>query len=1041
MIGLPSAVPPLRWFILASLIILASGFSAAYFQWQILQAESQFPDHTPVPLAADNTYGVTIDLTQYDEQDLHQTLNDLQQIGFQWLRQPIDWAVIEPQRGDYHFQALDMVIDAAHLRGFKLIVVLQNSPPWARDAGTSPQTPPIEATDFGHFARIVARRYGQRVRTPRSGWDRGYVNHYQIWHEPNLSHNWGNRYVQPTHYTHLLKNAAITIRAENPQAKILTAALAPNTFAGPVHLNEVSFLKAMYEAGAAPWFDIVAGQLYGFHLPIEPLERNPQLLNIHRISYIRQTMLDHGDGHKPIWATAFGWNALPPDWAGQPSPWPTDIASKQARRTTEAIAYARTNWPWLGPMLAVRWDTQGLSEDDPERGFAITPDLLAPFAQAAQTQTQRATVGVYSARHSSGTYYGPWRQARVKVDNPQPETTLLGRPIYPTMTIAFEGTRLDLTINRGRFRGYLWVKIDGQPSTTLPRDEAGQSYIILYDPLMAPDTLTLARYLPDGPHIAQIQAEGGWGQWVIEGWQVYREADTRQLQLGLVLSVGFMALSGLILMSQIVRHRRRLWILLLKPWTWFEQKYALLGDSGQIIFAFVLLLTFWLLPSPWADLILPLMGIVFILRPDIGLMILSFGISFFLIQKDLILHRIFVHEVSVILMLFSTTVHLLLQWGHHSATNASQGQRSHLTYQFDIRATDWATLALLILATLNTLFFADHQGAALYELRTVIINSIVFYMMLRLVSTFKTSPTGHIQLFARPQFVKALIDAFILGAVVHAGSALFQYMVQPEQTITAQGVLRALGYLYGSPNNLALFLERIVPILMAVSLFGLGIRRKLYLVSLVIVGLAAYLTYSMGMLLLALPTAMMLMTLIKGDKRAWLGAGAGITLLGIALLPLSQTERFLNIFRFNSGSTVFFRIKLWESSLTMLSERPFTGVGLDNFLYHYRTRYILPTAWADPNLNHPHNLFLDYAVRLGLWGVLILLWLQWQFWSNAWRTYRRLNDPTLQAIVLGLMGSMSTFLMHGLVDNSYFLTDLAFTFFLSVGVMEIVTNE
>jgi hypothetical protein len=34
------------------------------------------------------------------------------------------------------------------------------------------------------------------------------------------------------------------------------------------------------------------------------------------------------------------------------------------------------------------------------------------------------------------------------------------------------------------------------------------------------------------------------------------------------------------------------------------------------------------------------------------------------------------------------------------------------------------------------------------------------------------------------------------------------------------------------------------------------------------------------------------------------------------------------------------------------------------------------------------------------------------------------------------MGSMVVFLAHGLVDNSYFLVDLAFTFFLTVGIIQ-----
>jgi hypothetical protein len=46
-----------------------------------------------------------------------------------------------------------------------------------------------------------------------------------------------------------------------------------------------------------------------------------------------------------------------------------------------------------------------------------------------------------------------------------------------------------------------------------------------------------------------------------------------------------------------------------------------------------------------------------------------------------------------------------------------------------------------------------------------------------------------------------------------------------------------------------------------------------------------------------------------------------------------------------------------------------------------------------------------------------------------------LKRAEVQALVLGLMASMVAFLAHGLIDNSYFLVDLAFVFFLTLGIV------
>ena len=109
---------------------------------------------------------------------------------------------------------------------------------------------------------------------------------------------------------------------------------------------------------------------------------------------------------------------------------------------------------------------------------------------------------------------------------------------------------------------------------------------------------------------------------------------------------------------------------------------------------------------------------------------------------------------------------------------------------------------------------------------------------------------------------------------------------------------------------------------------------------------------------------------------------------------------------------------------------------MDNFLYHYRTRYVLPEAWEELNLSHPHNILLDWWTRLGVLGVVALVWLEVAFFRRGLGLYRRLADPDRRALVLGLMASMVDFLDHGLIDNSYFLVDLAFVFCLTLGVIE-----
>jgi O-antigen ligase len=124
----------------------------------------------------------------------------------------------------------------------------------------------------------------------------------------------------------------------------------------------------------------------------------------------------------------------------------------------------------------------------------------------------------------------------------------------------------------------------------------------------------------------------------------------------------------------------------------------------------------------------------------------------------------------------------------------------------------------------------------------------------------------------------------------------------------------------------------------------------------------------------------------------------------------------------------------------MIRDHPIFGVGLDNFLYAYRETYILAGAQDDPNLSHPHNLILDFWARLGILGVVALAWLLIAFFRTSRRLYRQLDEAG-RVLVLALTVSMVYTLVHGLLDNSYFLVDLAYVFMLTLGIMSSLDEQ
>jgi O-antigen ligase len=325
-------------------------------------------------------------------------------------------------------------------------------------------------------------------------------------------------------------------------------------------------------------------------------------------------------------------------------------------------------------------------------------------------------------------------------------------------------------------------------------------------------------------------------------------------------------------------------------------------------------------------------------------------------------------------------------------------------------------MAFVVLSVLLIPFSAN-RGVHIRELRVIIVEPALLYFVLR---------GGRL----RDEQWMHLADALLVAGLAVCAVGLYQYTVGAD-VIVAEGVRRMRG-VYASPNNLSLMLGRVIALALAVLWIGRGRRRWLYGLALIPLLLSLFLTYSRGGWLLSLPAALLAIGLMRG-RRATLLALAAVALVAVLLVPVLGSERILSLFDFEQGTT-FYRVKLWQAAVAMVRDHPLTGVGLDNFLYRY-PEYMLPEAWQEPGLSHPHNIILDYWTRLGIGGVVILVWLQLGFFKLALRLYRGLPEGNGRAIILGLIAGMAATLAHGLIDNAYFLVDLAFIFFLGVGMV------
>jgi hypothetical protein len=306
-------------------------------------------------------FGVNVFLEQEAEPAKRaQAVKMAAEAGYRWLRQEFPWEDIEIHgKGDFEdrrhepyrstWDKYDQIVDLAEQNGMELIVRLSNPPGWTRAGGEGEDdvdtfAPPDNVQDYADFVSAVASRYAGRVK------------YYQLWNEPNIYPEWGSGAINPEAYVQLLKAGTEAVRAADPEAQIIAGALASTINMQPADappgnsLNDLLFLQRMYDAGAAPYFDIVATQGYGLYSGPTDNRMHPRVINISRHKFVRDLMVKNGDAAKPIWIAEMNWNAAPDDVDPR---YGRVTLEQQARYLPMAYERVAKEWPWIG--VAATW--------------------------------------------------------------------------------------------------------------------------------------------------------------------------------------------------------------------------------------------------------------------------------------------------------------------------------------------------------------------------------------------------------------------------------------------------------------------------------------------------------------------------------------------------------------------------------------------------------------------------------------------------------------------------------------------------------------
>lgn len=964
--------------------------------------------------------GVNVDLRGLEPAELTRQLALMNDLGVRWVRQFIYWSDVQGTSG-FDGSLYQPILDAVEtFPALSFVAVLKEAPnPLEIDQSLYDYA---NYQIFAEFANEFAEQFGHQV------------DYYQIWDEPNLYESWGEQNPRANEYVTLLAQTSQAIRSQDNSAYIIAGALAPTTEIGPRNISDIVYLEQLINAGITEYIDAFAGKPYGFDESPETRVVNLDTLNFARMILLREVLERHNLGTYPLWGSSWGWNALPAAWTGQPSIWGSVTSEQQIDYTNNALERVEREWPWVGGMILHQWQAR-VDAENPQWGFSlldaegeVTLLYNALLARPRQSSVQN---GLLFPRNDQTKYYGVWTFGDLGAD--------IGWVQDSQLSFEFHGANIALLLRRDQYTALLYPTVDGQPANALPRDLNGNAYINLTSPMGTPslDLIAVAQNLAPQNHVMHVIADRGWDRWALAGIGVSGTNPSLEYDRTLTIT----AITFVTSLAAVIATAWQVnWSTVTKL---FRPFWYGLGSIGQLLVSFITSIALMIgMLLTWGDstpaifrnesvrltsafltagliylqvhvIITVIAGaILFVIlyhRPMMGLWLTLFFAPFFLFPIEL--YRFF-FPMAELLLLLTTGATLLRGLAiigkmRRDGIPISLRPFRHIT-ALDVALALWAGLGIA------TLIWSQWRGEAVTEIRTLFIEPLIFYTLLRVL---KPTPTQ----------ARAFIYALILSAVVVCVVGLFQY-VRGEAIITAEDGARRLASVYGSPNNVSLWLGRAIPFVLVFAFANQSKWRWLFSAGLLLMLGTQALTQSAGGLFIGVPLSIITVLILWFGKRAWMAViGLGI-FGGIGLFVASQTARFERLFTLTEG-TNFFRLRVWESAVNMIRDYPITGIGQDQFLYLFRSRYILPDAWQEPDLSHPHNFVLEIWLRLGILGVILFGWLQGLFWRNIYHILRHTERRDLvYVLAVGTAGSMVNVLAHGLIDNSIFVNDLAIVF-------------
>jgi probable O-glycosylation ligase (exosortase A-associated) len=311
-------------------------------------------------------------------------------------------------------------------------------------------------------------------------------------------------------------------------------------------------------------------------------------------------------------------------------------------------------------------------------------------------------------------------------------------------------------------------------------------------------------------------------------------------------------------------------------------------------------------------------------------------------------------------------------------------------------------------------------------------------------------PGGSVRMLL-DHYLKAVVFFWLLGAIINsterlrilawtlvlcsiplAAVGVNNYVAGEVLSTGVSGFYRITGYtgtLTTNPNDLALMLNLIIPI--AGALVWASRRpaaRVLALVALLLSVGAVIVTFSRaGFLTLAATALMLFVVLMRRRAPGAAGFLLVVALVAPVLMPAGYTDRLSTITDIETDRTGSAQGR-WQDFLVateIVMHNPIVGVGIGADMLALNEYRPGPDTYRSV-----HNAYLQYAVDLGLPGLILFVWLHIMCFRNARRVERQADAhpelrhlaPLAAGIQISLVGFFVAAMFHPIAYQFYFFT-------------------